>query len=372
MKIGIDATIFNRKDFTGISRSIHEVLRIWATKYSQHEFYLISNQEIFLEFDLPSNWHVVIKQWYIKGMHFWWWFEREKLIKDLALDVYWGTSYSLPRRSGKASYYVSVYDMALFKFKKIGDPKGEANTRKQTARACKRADKIIAISEATATDIVEILNVDMKKIEVSYCGGLPSNYELSTSNMPENNDLLFNQKFFLFISTIEPRKNIITIVKAFEKYKADYKSNMRLVLAGRIGWRCDEILSAIENSPYRNDIIIPGFITDNDKKYLLTKATAFVYPSLYEGFGIPILEAYAYKLPVITARVSSLPEVAGSCGIYIKDPEDFRSLAEQMNLVVNFTAKEKKDIELKIQEQLAKFSWDKNALEIMEIFEKKR
>lgn len=228
MKIGIDATIFNRKDFTGISRSIHEVLRIWATKYSQHEFYLISNQEIFLEFDLPSNWHVVIKQWYIKGMHFWWWFEREKLIKDLALDVYWGTSYSLPRRSGKASYYVSVYDMALFKFKKIGDPKGEANTRKQTARACKRADKIIAISEATATDIVEILNVDMKKIEVSYCGGLPSNYELSTSNMPENNDLLFNQKFFLFISTIEPRKNIITIVKAFEKYKADYKSNMRL------------------------------------------------------------------------------------------------------------------------------------------------
>lgn len=370
MRIGIDATIFGQKEFTGVSNSIHEVLKVWAEIYPEHEYFLISYQDIYVDFELPSNWHKVIEQWYIPKIRFWWLFERERLIKRLNLDLYWGTSYSMPKPIGKTKYVVSIYDMALFKFSHIGQPETEKGIRKETRLSCNRSDKIIAISDATARDISEILHVDNSKIVRSYCGGLPDGYTIASAAAPDHALLNFPEPFFLFISTIEPRKNVETIVKAFNEYKKRTNDDRKLVIAGRKGWRSESIFETIHNSPYAEDIIVPGYISNNDRAYLLSHASAFVYPSLYEGFGIPVLEAFAYNLPVITTNISSLPEVGGNAAVYIDDAADYIALSRCMYDVINWSAGEHQERNALMQKQLSFFSWKKNAEEIMQIFQR--
>lgn len=371
MKIGIDARLFTTPNFTGISRSVHEIIKMWAQKYPEHEYYLLSRRPIHLEFELPKNWHIVNTPWIIDKGKLWAIFELPKLIKELNLDVFWGTNYSLPRKVSKnTKYYVTVYDLALFKFKGIGATRNTIRLKLFAKSACKKAEKVIAISKATAKDITEIFKIPKSKISVSYCGGLPTEFSaLMVDCTKEVNPVLkFNENFLLFISTIEPRKNIITIIKSFEKYIDDTGENTKLVLAGRRGWKCDEIYDVIKKSKYRNRIIMPGFISDKDKAYLLSNAKAFVYPSLYEGFGIPILEAFAYGVPVLTAKISSMPEVGGDAAYYIENPTDINGLANLMKHVVNLDDNERKKIQERMKRQLRMFSWEKNANEMMEIF----
>ena len=144
-------------------------------------------------------------------------------------------------------------------------------------------------------------------------------------------------------------------MKAFEIYKEKTNSSMKLVLAGKKGWKCDSIYYAVEKSEYKNDIVMPGFISDEDKAYLLSNATAFVYPSLYEGFGIPILEAFAYDVPVITANVSSMPEVAGDAAFYIEEPFDANALSRLMINVSNISEEEKEILSDKMKKRLRMF-----------------
>lgn len=374
MRIGIDARMFAEENFTGIARSVHEILKQWSERYPEHEYYLLSRRPINLNFELKENWHIVNTPWIIDKGKLWVAFELPKLIKELDLDVFWGTNYTLPKiLNKKTKAYVTIYDLALFKLKDVGETKNTIRLKLFAKSACKRAEKVIVISKATANDVENIFEINKDKIAVSYCGGLSEGYTTKrTCNMDAvNNCLNFKEDFFLFISTIEPRKNIITIVKAFEKYIERTNSDYKLVLAGRKGWKCDDIYKVIENSKFRDRIILPGFISDDDKLYLLNNAKAFVYPSLYEGFGIPILEAFAYGLPVLTANISSMPEVGGDAAYYVEDPMDADGLSILMEKVSHMNDSEKKKLKTKMEQQLSKFSWGKNADEMMEIITKK-
>ena len=115
---------------------------------------------------------------------------------------------------------------------------------------------------------------------------------------------------------------------------------------------------------------MPGFISDEEKQYLLSSAAVFAYPSLYEGFGIPVLEAFEKQLPVVTTRVSSLPEVGGDAAFYIDDPHDASALAAQLRRALTLTESERADLNKRTERRLKKFSWEKNADEIMRVFKK--
>lgn len=370
MKIGIDARLLQTEKFTGISRSVHEILKVWSEEYKDNEYYLFTVKPIHLNFKLSSNWHIVLDPC-IKGVRRLWSIVRlPYLIKKHQIDIFWGTNYELPLKVKNVKYIVTIYDLAIFKMKNIGERKNEIRLKMCAKSACRKAEKIVAISQATAIDIEKVFGFPEDKIIVSYCGGLPSGYKKNTTYDKEKlkPELHFKEKFFLFLSTIEPRKNIITIVNAFEKYidNTDDK-NVKLVLAGGKGWRTKDILQSIHNNKYRDNIILPGFISDNDKSYLLNKATAFIYPSLYEGFGIPILEAFAYGIPVVTSYVSSMPEVGGDAAFYLKNVNDADELARLYETVVNLTEIDKTKLVDKMKKQLKKFSWEKNAREMMSI-----
>lgn len=368
MRIGIDARVFIDKQYTGISRSVAEILKVWARDFPDNDYFLFSRSPIFLDFDLPDNWHIIDTPWIIDKGKLWAMFKLPKLIRNLELDYYWGSNYTLPHIVNSTKYIVTIYDLALFKFRNIGERINLIRIKIFAKQACKKAVKIVAISNATKQDIEHIFNIPSNKITVSYCGGLPSNYtkpQYSIANI--NPECIIKNPFLLFISTIEPRKNIITIIHAFEKFLDKTNSDMKLVLAGRRGWKCDSIYDAVEQSKYRNSIIMPGFISDLDKSYLLSNAKAFVYPSLYEGFGIPILEAMTYNLPVITTDVSSMPEVGGDAAFYINNPYDTDELEKAMEKVVNLTPQELEKYNERMEVQVAKFSWVKNAHEMMEL-----
>lgn len=375
MKIGIDARPFSHDGFTGISRSIYEIIKVWSKKYSQHEFFLLSGKPIKLDIELPLNWHIIDSAWIINSSKLWAAVRLPELIKKLDLDVYWGSNFVLPRKVSGTKYFVTVYDLALFKFKGIGSNTNTIRVKLFTKSACKKATKVIAISKATANDIIEIMKIPSENVVVSYCGGLSSNYisipnDIYCSNNGSVNSMLkFKEDFFLFISTIEPRKNVYTIVKAYDQFRENTDSEMKLVLAGKKGWKCENVYEAIEQSKYKRDIILPGFISEDDKQYLLRKAKVFLYPSLYEGFGIPLLEAMEYNIPIITTNVSSLPEVGGNAVFYIDDPYDIDALCKMMQKASRLDGEEIEECICRMKKQKGKFSWEKNANEVMKIFE---
>ena len=365
MKIGIDVDMFINPNGTGIPNSVYKVLSHWKDKHPEHEYYLFAYKPITLFDKYPSNWHVVDK-WPIKIGRVWRMFGESFAIRKYGVDVFWGTNYFLPTRVKGVKYVLTIYDMALYLIDGIGERKNLNRMKRTLPRSINNADRIIAISQSTKDDIKKLFNVDDEKVIVSYCG--VDNEESSSIDYSNiRRELKFEVPFFLFVSTIEPRKNIITIIEAFEEYLSKEDNGEMLVLAGQKGWNCDDIYSAIDNSKYRDRIILPGYISSDEKKYLLTNAKAFLYPSLYEGFGLPVLEAFKYNLPVITSSVSSLPEVAGDAAYYIDEPTDYHSLCNKMKEVMELSEEEKVDLSNRMTKQRNKFSWDKNAEEIMEV-----
>ncbi len=232
------------------------------------------------------------------------------------------------------------------------------------------ADKIIAVSQSTKDDLVDLYALPEEKIEIIYSGiesGLEKN-ELTQEqktlirkkyNLPEN--------FILYFGTLEPRKNLVGLIQAYEIFcrKLASETKYSLVLAGNSGWLCDNIFTEAKKSNFAQDIIFTGFIDPADKVYLYKLASLFVYPSFFEGFGFPPLEAMSCGVPVICSHTSSFPEVVGGAALMI-DPYNFDEIAWAMKEVLT-------DKELKrnlIEDGLARvkiFSWNKCAEETLRL-----
>ncbi|MCK5332349.1 glycosyltransferase family 4 protein, partial [Candidatus Parcubacteria bacterium] len=184
------------------------------------------------------------------------------------------------------------------------------------------------------------------------------------------------KKFILYLGTIEPRKNITGIIRAFEKLKVGHfkmsstVKDCKLVIAGSKGWLCQDVFNLAMNSVVADDIFFTGFVDDEDKAILYKLAEIFVYPSFYEGFGFPPLEAMQNKTPVITSNVSSLPEAVGGAAIMV-DPYNINELERAIeNLLSDENLKN--NITQKGIEQTKKFSWSRCAEETLAILKSEK
>jgi len=234
------------------------------------------------------------------------------------------------------------------------------------ARA-RQADKIIAVSGSTKNDLTGWYSVPGKNVRVIYSGVGEEFKKLEIGNWKLEISGKYNLpgKFILYFGTIEPRKNINGLVRAYEILRQDYKINdFKLVIAGSRGWLDEQIFANVKKSIYGADIIFTGFVRPQDKIYLYNLSSLFVYPSFFEGFGFPPLEAMACGAPVICSNTSSFPEIAGEAALMV-DPYNFGEIARAM-------AEALKDLRLqdnlvkKGLEQIKKFSWDKCAQETLD------
>ncbi len=394
MRIGIDARPLTMETFAGISNYEYQLVSSWMEHHPEHEYFLLSRRDTcFQGQQLPENWHIMNTPWVIDKQKLWFLFELPKLIRELKLDVYWGPNYSLPQKVSGVRYCLSVHDLAIFKFRHVGQWKNAVKIKLFLRRDIRNAEKVFAISESTKRDLISMFGVSSEKIRVTYLSGgderkrSENHGQNGIQARPEGNQTAYTpdkqlehtsdirpeirqlDSLFLFVGTIEPRKNILTIIKGYEQYcnetAAASKEPLPLVLAGARGWNCEAIYQAVASSPYRAKILMPGYITDDEKEMLYQKAKAFLYPSLYEGFGIPVLEAFSRGVPVVTANNSSLPEVGGDAAFYM-DTMDVGKLASYLKELSELQGQRLRELQERMKQQAARFSWERCAEETLQ------
>ncbi len=214
--------------------------------------------------------------------------------------------------------------------------------------SCQAAESIIAVSENTKHDLMRLYSAPQEKISVIYEG-----YEQGKNR---TRPYTLNQKpYLLFIGRLEERKNIIRIIEAFESLKKEHDIPHQLVLVGKPGYGYEKIQTKLSRSSYRSEIHEKGYIGEEEKWSLLGGAEVFLFPTLYEGFGIPILEAQSVGIPVVTSNTSSLPEVAGEGAVFV-DPKSSESIAQGIQKVL-FDRDFRDGIIVKATQNVSRFSW---------------
>jgi glycosyltransferase involved in cell wall biosynthesis len=259
-----------------------------------------------------------------------------------------------------------VHDVAYLRYPEHLQPRIRSFYKKWMPRYLAYTDHIITVSEFSKSEIISGYNIPADKISVVYNGITDSYKPASEEQKKKTRDRYTNGKpYFVYLGAIHPRKNILTLVKAFEQFKSSYISDHQLVLAGRPSWHTEEVFKAIGQSQWKNSIHLPGYIPTSDATTLVGSADAMIYPSLYEGFGLPLVEAMACGVSVICSNVSSLPEVAGNAALLF-EPQDIGQLAHHMKSIAEEESLRKELISLG-HERSKFFSWDKAADQVYEI-----
>ncbi len=237
--------------------------------------------------------------------------------------------------------------------------------------AAKNASAVIAVSKATKDDVVKVLKADPKNIEVIY-EGIDKNYNAKKTDEHNIKKSLkrYNIKkpYLLFLSQWRPHKGILQLLEAFDILKQEYLIDHQLVIVGKPNNHFPEIPNAISKNKYKKDIITPGFVDEKDLPILYQNADCFVFPSHYEGFGLPPIEAMACGAVVAASNVSCMPEVLGDAAAYF-DPYSPEAMAEMILKVIK-SDKLKNDLRAKGLEQVKKYSWAKMAKETLELYKK--
>ena len=277
-----------------------------------------------------------------------------------APDILHGTNYSVYPCKNSLKV-INIYDLTFIKYPQYIDSVVKTYTEK-VRRCLQWTDLVLTISESSKQDIIEYLQVAPEKI---YVTPLASRYhpdylsEEQTGKLAKQVKYDFSIPYILFVSTIEPRKNINTIITAFNLLKQKYKIKQQLILIGRKGWNYESIFTAIETSPWKQEIHHLDYLSDELVALFYSKADVFVYPSHYEGFGLPVLEAMTLGAPVITAKTSSLPEVTGNAAILI-EPQDSVQLAESILEIIS-NSQLRQELINKGKERAKLFSWERTA-----------
>jgi glycosyltransferase involved in cell wall biosynthesis len=284
----------------------------------------------------------------------------------LGLDVLHSPDFIPPHRPSCRSV-ITVHDLAFLLYPHFLT-KESARYYGHIDQAVRWTDHIIAVSESTKRDAMQHLGVAEDKITVVYEAASsifrPIERDLARQEVRERHGV--DGPFILFVSTIEPRKNVPTLIRAVGQLKSCYKEDVRLVLAGGKGWLFEDAFAQMEQLKLQDSVHFVGRVTGEELLHLYNAAELLAHPAFYEGFGLPPLEAMACGLPVVVSRVASLPEVVGDAGLLI-DPHDVDELTVSMWRVLN-DSKLREEMSAKGLRQAARFSWERAAHETLEIY----
>ncbi len=315
--------------------------------------------------DMPEEtkkWHYIVfssKFWTLLALS-------RKLFNDKnKIDVFFSPTHYLPLYVSCPSV-ISILDVSYLHFPKLFKKKDLYQLKLWGKFSIGKARKIITISKSSKNDIIKEYCVDSGRIEVVYPGikqGLMMNDKGLTAN-DLNKKFGIEKDYILFVGTLQPRKNIEKLIEAFSILK---KKDLQLVIVGKKGWMYEDILNAPKKFGMTDRVKFLNSVTDEDLPSFYKNAICFVLPSLYEGFGLPVIEAMKYGCPVITSNISSLPEAGGDSAIYF-DPKDAEDIAKKIDQVISDENLRSEMIK-KGYQQVKKFSWEKTARETLKVLE---
>lgn len=365
MRIGIDARLVFYHQ-AGIGQYILRLTDALAALDHENQYYLFQSFKDRTRLVDAPNFHRRVL--YTPSHHR---FERLALSAEMLphpLDVFHSPDFIPPRKT-RAPNVITVHDLAFLLYPRFLTPDA-ARYYGQIDPASRSAAHIIAVSQSTKRDVTKLLGVPDSQVSVIYEAAHSSARPLDKPEARKHVHEKFGiaEDFILFVSTIEPRKNLPTLLAAYSKLRDQYKSKARLVVAGHKGWLTEEVDAAIEKYRLAEQVCFLGSVPTSELAYLYNAARVFALPSFYEGFGLPPLEAMASGTPVIVSNVSSLPEVVGDAGILI-DPNDVDGWTVALHRVL--TENELHDeMAAKGLKRAKLFSWERAARETLNVYKK--
>lgn len=267
-----------------------------------------------------------------------------------------------PRISGKV--ITTVHDMTHIRFPETVDKRNLRRLRQGLDYSLARSELIMTSSVFSKREIVELCGIPQEKIKVVYpapsiSGGICDKGELF-------HRFGIAEPYLLYVGSIEPRKNLSRLLMTYQKLRDAKKTMAQLVLCGGKGWNNEQFYETLAKMPYRDDVIITGYVAAAEKNTLLSNARVFVFPSLYEGFGMPPLEAMYWGAPVVCSSAASLPEAAGEAACYV-DPLSVESIAEGIERVISDKAYTRQLVEAG-KNRCRQFDWDASAKKMEQIY----
>lgn len=325
LRIGIDGRVLTRRR-TGIGRYLISLVASLQGIDASNQYIVYVHKPIDNPFAVAPNWQFkVISQSFPFSVGFVWLNTIiPRHLREDAIDVFWGPEQLLPLAGvGQTKLVLTVHDLVSYVYPETQTVTSRIIGQTLVKHSIRKADKIIAVSASTKRDLERVLSVPERRITTIHEGvdatlmGLHDAAKLPTG--------LVAGKYVLFVGTFEPRKNLSRLVRAYKCLPSEVRNRYPLVLAGAKGWKSRRLPQLIRSLELGDQTMVMEQISDGLLSCLYANATVFVFPSLYEGFGLPVLEALATGCTVITSRASSLPEVGGSLAYYI-DPENVEEL----------------------------------------------
>lgn len=369
LRIGVDGRVLQESKPSGIPQYALNILTEIAKLDKKNHYIIFYNSFRNIKKTIPffgSNFESKVYRFPNKILE-WLWkiFPYPKIDKLLAVDVFFSPHFLLLPLSKNAKKVITIHDLSFEKDKKyFSFRKNLWHWQMNPKKICRNANKIIAVSLNTKKDLIGLYKIRSEKIKVIYNGAIKI-IDLYDNKKNEYEFLdkwgLETKKYILFLATLEPRKNITSIIDALNiiKEKTDYK----LAIAGKRGWLFKNIFKKVKKYNLEERVIFTDFVTEEEKHFLFASASLFVFPSFYEGFGIPLLEAKNYNLPIITSAVSPLPEIMKDAAILV-NPHNIEDIAEAMLEVIN--NKKIGGILMQKGNNLKNYSWEESAKQTLE------
>jgi glycosyltransferase involved in cell wall biosynthesis len=355
---------------TGGGQYTYHLVRELLKIDPKNTYFLCAHKEIVIPPEIQNNQNVQIKiNRYPLGL-IWQQFGVPLILSSLKADLFFSPFGTLPLFTTKKTV-ITILDLTSILMPDKHNWKLRLSVNSLIKSSAGKARKIITISDHTRKDVVKYLNIEEQKI-ISIPLGVASHFrpmDRQDRNITGIRKKYSNgEKFILYVGTIEPRKNLVFLIQVYQKLLARRPQMPKLLLAGGKGWKYNPVFEMVNSSAeLKKNVIFAGYVPDEELPYVYNAAEMFVYPSLYEGFGLPPLEAMACGIPVITSNTSSLPEVVGQAGIMI-DPLD---AAAWKSAIYNLLEDEHLQRQMASNgiKQSQKFSWETTARKTLEIFE---
>lgn len=293
-----------------------------------------------------------------------------------SFDIYHTTYFPIPKfiQADKTQRFITIHDLSSSLFPEYCTKNQIKRNKKIIQSIDIRKDWVVAVSEWTKTDLCNYTGISADRVFVTHLGADRRLYYPTSNNdqIRETKRLLMIPKgeYFLSLSTIEPRKNLHRAIRCFKEIITEQKlDNVSYVLVGNKGWKTEDVYHEIQQDPVlKKKVLFTGYVPDNYLSALYSGALAFIYPSFYEGFGIPPLEAMQCGVPVISSNTSSLPEVVGDSGIMI-DPTDEDALCQAMIDIVKDKNNIRSILSTKGIERAKRFSWEQCAEKTLKAYQ---
>lgn len=356
--IAVNTRILVSSKLEGIGNFTAEIFKRLVKWYPDYEFHFIFNYPFDPEFVFGENVKTYVIQPPAKHpllVKIWYDFSLKRLLKRIQPDVFVSPD-AITSLTSNVKMLTVMHDIG-FAHRPQDLPKSWANFYNKYSKAfAEKSKRVATVSEYSKKDIVETYNIPPEKIDVVFNGVKEYFHPASNDKIQQ---LTQGIEYFFYIGSLHPRKNIINLLKGFEKFKTSTTNQTKLVIGGDFLFRSEEIKNFIDNLTCKDEIILKGRLTDDHLNTWLSGAVALTYIPYFEGFGIPLLEAMQCETPVLTSNVTSLPEVGGDAAIYVS-PESTDEIAIGMKKISEDKELRAYLIE-KGKERLQFYSWNKSA-----------